>query len=1426
MNISNSKLHELWYKFKYVLSLTLVVSMVFNLTVMASVRMYYTDIQRNVDISQLVLSEDEDDDLLPWSYYDYGDGNLATDSDSGLATDSDSGLATPPNAVLREEPGTISGYVWADVNEDGIKDTEESTVADIRVFLFAGADKTQVIEETQTGTSGIYRFRNLIPGEYYVAVGTQTVGTAEYLIPMAAMQMGTDNQFDVDWDNEPVLSYTKLIRIHNDYGVGGVNAGMRVGLPAVPAAGIYNVQRDTRPSSAAEPVGTFDTLQAAVDACDSAGYDYTITLTAQTDSLEAAVTIPEDRVIILTSIQGSRNTIQQTGGARHFIVSPDSSLTLRHIVLEGTGQTSENDLPDNNGGIHVNPGGTVILGAGSVIEKCYAKGGDGGGGIHVDGGTLHLDGATVTDNQTRSWGAGILVKNSGSVTLDNSSKVTNNKAFWDGGGIRVESKAVLTVNDSSEISENIALHGGGICAQGETKVILNDGKITSNTLTGGSGEGGGIRGDNARIEIYGDSEISYNEGYHGGGIFMRNGGKLILEQGVISYNTAGDNGGGVKCESTEVEIGDHAQISHNEGVNGGGIFAQYNASITIGEASVTENAASGNGGGIYADGGQLRINSGGKITANSAAEDGGGIRGTGAVTITLNAGEISDNQGKVGAGISANYGSAVTMNSGSSITGNGSSHDDDGNIKTVRGGGVTMDGAAFTMNGGTISGNTGEYGGGVCLDKSVMNIYGGEISSNEAYYSGGGIYLYNNGSEVNAENCRIISNKVTDGDGGGIYASDWPVTLDNVDISYNTAFDNGGGIFARNCTVVLKETTVRYNETGNSDGGGIRGTNVILTIEKSDISYNQGPNGAGMSINESSDVTMDGFSIVSHNTGSSRGGGVNIDSGTTFTLNGGTISDNKAEIGGGIISNGSKFIMENGRISGNISDTDGGGILAENNSTVELKAVVIESNKAHTDGGGLRLRSSKLSVNSSTINKNEAPNGGGISANGGSMIEMSGGTINQNSTATGQRGGGVNLDQFTLFIMNSGEISYNYAQSGGGVIASAGSGFIMNGGEIAGNVSAYSGGGMRMENSGLSISAGKIDSNKAGYHGGGVYLTSSATLEMTGGFITNNVTSADGGGIYTENLSYLVTADLNKYSNLKISGAVVSGNQSSSPQTPPVNALLFTDFDGMLLTNDQINYYPSGISITYVSNGGGGGTVIEIRGVDANLPLQTVVDLEFTPPYSDYEFIYWSNEPGGTNAGGTRYKGDGITPVIIGNDITFYAIWGPLAGTISGSVFLDSNSSGSYDSSELLEGITVTLYMTDENGSVIDTGQTVTTDAEGRYEFRAEAGQNYKVFLNTVDSDSGGNVVGSAGFIAKGAGDENSHVNQDGFSDVIKLETARQAVIKNAGYAPPFIVISGVSAESAPWVLLVLFSGCIMIGVLGMNRRRRRQLLS
>ena len=66
------------------------------------------------------------------------------------------------------EPACIGDYVWLDKNSNGIQDSGESGLANVKVELFK-ADNSKVAE-MNTDTNGKYHFCELVPGDYYVKV--------------------------------------------------------------------------------------------------------------------------------------------------------------------------------------------------------------------------------------------------------------------------------------------------------------------------------------------------------------------------------------------------------------------------------------------------------------------------------------------------------------------------------------------------------------------------------------------------------------------------------------------------------------------------------------------------------------------------------------------------------------------------------------------------------------------------------------------------------------------------------------------------------------------------------------------------------------------------------------------------------------------------------------------------------------------------------------------------------------------------------------------------------------------------------------------------------------------------------------------------------------------------------------------------------
>jgi predicted outer membrane repeat protein len=106
----------------------------------------------------------------------------------------------------------------------------------------------------------------------------------------------------------------------------------------------------------------------------------------------------------------------------------------------------------------------------------------------------------------------------------------------------------------------------------------------------------------------------------------------------------------------------------------------------------------------------------------------------------------------VGGGVFVESGT-FTMNNGTII----------GNTAGGDGGGVYVKGGTFTMHNGTISGNTAtSSGGGVYVGSGTFTMQGGTISGNTATYYGGGVYVVYSGTFTKS------------GTGGVIYGSNAP----------------------------------------------------------------------------------------------------------------------------------------------------------------------------------------------------------------------------------------------------------------------------------------------------------------------------------------------------------------------------------------------------------------------------------------------------------------------------------------------------------------------------------------------------------------------------------------------------------------------------------------------------------------------------
>lgn len=258
-----------------------------------------------------------------------------------------------------------------------------------------------------------------------------------------------------------------------------------------------------------------------------------------------------------------------------------------------------------------------------------------------------------------------------------------------------------------------------------------------------------------------------------------------------------------------------------------------NGILTLGDGAVLKNNSSkDNGGGVNVRQGALTMGGTAQIGGSGTGEGntakmGGGVFVTGAGSkLTMTGGGISGNTANAGGGVGAESG---TLNlSGTARI--------DGNTAKGNGGGVYVEGA-FTMQGGSITGNkaTDNYslGGGVFVDRGIFTMTDGRITGNAA---GGGdgmaVYLSNPANDVE------ISGGLLSAQGGSV-----------IDIGFGeTLIVSGGAVMQTdpNGAVVYHsgdyadQVKVTNNGTVYSRGKVVEYENTALTFP--------GPSGDGLVI--------------------------------------------------------------------------------------------------------------------------------------------------------------------------------------------------------------------------------------------------------------------------------------------------------------------------------------------------------------------------------------------------------------------------------------------------------------------------------------------------------------------------------------------------------------------------------------------------
>lgn len=241
---------------------------------------------------------------------------------------------------------------------------------------------------------------------------------------------------------------------------------------------------------------------------------------------------------------------------------------------------------------------------------------------------------------------------------------------------------------------------------------------------------------------------------------------------------------------------------------------------------------------------------------------------------------------------------------------------------------VLVESGTLTMEGGYIvgGGSQGNPGGGIYVTNGTLNISGGVVAANRGN-SGGGIFV--NSGTLNISGGAVAGNEVINGHS-----------------------DNGGGIYVNSGTL-------------NLSGGYV--TNNYKACDCNDCrnDVNNTHGGGGIALANSSVMNMTGGYVTGNYSGLVGGGiyagffGHNV----RFTMSGGTIAGNCAELGeggglriaggtNGVIQATNKVYITN-NITNSNNDWGGGGIFVQEKGNLSIVNSLITNNSAGGFGGGV-----------------------------------------------------------------------------------------------------------------------------------------------------------------------------------------------------------------------------------------------------------------------------------------------------------------------------------------------------------------------------------------------------------------------------------------------------------------------------------------
>ena len=431
---------------------------------------------------------------------------------------------------------------------------------------------------------------------------------------------------------------------------------------------------------------------------------------------------------------------------------------------------------------------------------------------------------------------------------------------------------------------------------------------TATDMEAKTGENGDVTVDTDHFSLYEVQARSFQDlsGYIGDKII--NGGEFQLTDDAWTADGANSPILSI-TQNTTIDLNGHTlKISKS----GQCFEVQDGATLTIIDSAAPQETVTDSGGTVYGNKATLENDTLTYYITTSTPSGTGTTETLEQHTVTLTGAircdESSDQAIKVNGGTLDIQGGALRNSSGKRI--------------------VLVESGTLTMEGGYIvgGGSQGNPGGGIYVTNGTLNISGGVVAANRGN-SGGGIFV--NSGTLNISGGAVTGNEVINGHS-----------------------DNGGGIYVNNGTLNLSGgyVTNNYKECGCNDC-------------RNDVNNTHG--GGGIALANSSVMNMTGGYVTGNYSGLAGGGiyaGFHSHN-VKFTMSGGTIASNCAELGegGGLrIAGGTDGVIQATNkvyITNNITNTNndwgGGGIFVQDKGNLNITNALITDNTAGGYGGGV-----------------------------------------------------------------------------------------------------------------------------------------------------------------------------------------------------------------------------------------------------------------------------------------------------------------------------------------------------------------------------------------------------------------------------------------------------------------------------------------